>query len=158
MGFQSPFALFSFLFQILFFATSVHSRKCKAIPGTEDWPTISEWSALNQSLSGRLIMTVPPGAVCHPGQPSYNVATCATVTAGWGTYLWHSGDPVSVIGDTWTNDTCLPYPTYPCSGEGYPLYVVNATCPEDVKKGINFGRRHNIRLVVKGTGHDYHGR
>ena len=38
------------------------------------------------------------------------------------------------------------------------MYVVNATCAEDVKKGIDFARERNVRLVVKGTGHDYLGR
>jgi FAD/FMN-containing dehydrogenase len=60
--------------------------------------------------------------------------------------------------NNWNNDTCLPIATYPCSGQGYPIYVVNATCAEDVKKGVDFARENNVRLVVKGTGHDYLGR
>jgi FAD/FMN-containing dehydrogenase len=65
---------------------------------------------------------------------------------------------VSTIQNNWNNDTCLPYPTDPCSGEGYPIYVVNATSAEDVKKGVDFARENNVRLIVKGTGHDYLGR
>lgn len=38
------------------------------------------------------------------------------------------------------------------------MYVVNATCASDVKKGVDFARRHGVRLVVEGTGHDYLGR
>ena len=38
------------------------------------------------------------------------------------------------------------------------MYVVNATCKEDVKKGVDFAREYNVRLIVKGTGHGYIGR
>jgi len=29
---------------------------------------------------------------------------------------------------------------------------------EDVKAGVDFARERNVRLIVKGTGHDYLGR
>jgi hypothetical protein len=96
--------------------------------------------------------------VCHPSQPTFNAAACPAVQAGWMTSIWHTNDPVSTIDNTWNNDTCLPVPTLPCSGLGYPVYVVNATCAEDVKQGVDFARKNNIRLIVKGTGHDYMGR
>ena len=117
-----------------------------------------EWAALNHSLSGRLLKPSPPGAVCHPNQPTFNIAACPAVEAGWLTTAWHSDNPISVPENNWVNDTCLPNPLGPCSGEGYPIYVVNATCAEDVKKGIDFAKEKNVRLVVKGTGHDYLGR
>ncbi len=133
-------------------------QDCKAIPGTNTWPSESEWSRLNQSLSGSLLKPSPPGAVCHPDQPTYNPAACPAVQAGWLTSVWHSDNSVSVSENNWVNDTCLPVATDPCSGEGYPIYVVNATCAEDVKKGVDFARRKHVRLIVKGTGHDYLGR
>lgn len=139
-------------------AAVAHGPNCKATPGTTGWPNEHEWASLNRTISGRLIKTIPPGAVCHPTQPTFNPLTCPAVQAGWLTSKWHTDDPVSVIGNNWNNDTCLPDPTFPCSGEGYPIYVVNATCPEDVKKGVDFARRNNVRLIVKGTGHDYLGR
>lgn len=132
--------------------------KCKAAPNSHSWPSQHEWVSLNRSLSGRLLKPPPPGAVCHPGQPTYNAAACPSVQAGWLTSIYHSDDPVSTIQNNWNNDTCLPYPTDPCSGEGYPIYVVNATSAEDVKKGVDFARENNVRLIVKGTGHDYLGR
>jgi hypothetical protein len=80
--------------------------------------------------------------------------------------------------DQYNNDTCLPNPAYVCSDAGYPAFVVNASTPDHVRAGINFGerlclaggalglvlansveaRKHNVRLIVKGTGHDYQGR
>jgi hypothetical protein len=113
---------------------------------------------LNSSLSGRLLKPFPTGAVCHPDQPTYNATQCPSVQAGWLITAWHSLNPISVSENNWVNDTCLPIPTDPCSGEAYPIYVVNATCAEDMKKGVDFAREKNVRLIVKGTGHAYLGR
>lgn len=153
--------MWSFLVQVFDVVAAWNSHpqaKCRATPGSADWPSTASWSALNSSISGRLIKASPPGAVCHPGQPTYNPVACPAVQAGWMTSIFHTDDPVSSIENNWNNDTCLPIPTVPCSGEGYPVYVVNATCAEDVKKGIDFAGEKNVRLIVKGTGHDYLGR
>lgn len=56
------------------------------------------------------------------------------------------------------NDTCLVDPNSPCSNAGYPAYVVNATTAEDVQLSFDFARKHNIRVVVKSSGHDFQGR
>src|SRR5262249_57744856 len=37
-------------------------------------------------------------------------------------------------------------------------YAVAAESPADVAVAVNFARDHGLRLVVKGTGHDYLGR
>jgi hypothetical protein len=66
-------------------------------------------------------------------------------------------DPVNSAWNNF-NDTCLPDPQYLCSGIGYPQYVVNATTAEHVKAVVDFARKNNIRLIIKGTGHDYLGR
>jgi hypothetical protein len=60
--------------------------------------------------------------------------------------------------NNWNNDSCLPDFADPCSGKGYSVYVINATCVDDVKKGVDFARNNNVRLIVKGMGHDYLGR
>lgn len=74
-----------FLLRGLYFTEAHHPAQnpsCKAIPGSPDWPSGSSWSALNSSLSGRLLQLAPPGAVCHPDQPTYNAAICLTVQDG----------------------------------------------------------------------------
>ncbi len=153
--------MLTYLLQFLGFTNltlATSQSYCKAIPGTSFWPSSNTWAQLNHTLSGRLLKPSPPGAVCHPTQAKYNVAACPAVQAGWLTTAWHAENPVSSMENNWNNDTCLPIATYPCSGQGYPIYVVNATCAEDVKKGVDFARENNVRLVVKGTGHDYLGR
>ncbi|KAI8255946.1 hypothetical protein K4K58_005278 [Colletotrichum sp. SAR11_239] len=116
------------------------------------------WAALNESLGGRLLQPAAPGAVCHPGEPTYDAGRCAAVQAGWSRFDFHKADPVSVMWDNWSNDTCLPDAAYLCRADGYSAFVVNATTPEHVKFGVDFARENNVRLIIKSTGHDYLGR
>uniref|UniRef100_L2FGL7 FAD binding domain-containing protein n=1 Tax=Colletotrichum fructicola (strain Nara gc5) TaxID=1213859 RepID=L2FGL7_COLFN len=96
------------------------------------------WAALNESLGGRLLQPAAPGAVCHPGEPSYDAGRCAAAQAGWSRFDFHKADPVSVMWDNWSNDTCLPDAAYLCRADGYSAFVVNATTPEHVKFGVDF--------------------
>ncbi|KAI3321641.1 FAD-binding domain-containing protein [Xylariaceae sp. AK1471] len=135
------------------------SRACKAFPGTTAWPSEETWTKFNQSTGGILIKPgPPPGAVCHPGEPTWNPDQCAIVTAAWKTYDFHQNDPVSNMWQQFNNDTCLVDPDTPCSPAGYPAYVVNATTAMHVKLSLDFARKHNVRVVVKSSGHDYQGR
>lgn len=140
------------------FASAQSYSACKASPGSSSWPSSQDWYALGLKLSGRLLKPTPPGAVCHPELPEYNNATCATVVEEWYKVDYYATDPISSPWSNWNNDSCLPWTGSPCTGEGFPVYVVNATSKEDVKTGVDFARNHNVRLVVKGTGHDYLGR
>lgn len=75
-------------------------------------------------------------------------------------FEFHSADPISSAFNNWNNDSCLPIPYLPCSGEGYgySVYVVNATTAEHFQRTVPFARERNIRLNVKCSGHDYLGR
>lgn len=137
----------------------------QSCPGTEGWPSIAQWNALNHSISGRLLQPAPPGAVCYPDQPTYNATLCSLITNETSGLLfnvdWYSTLPSASAWPFWHNDSCLPFGSFlssPWSYEGYPIYVVNATSKHDVKKGVDFARENNVRLVVKASGHDYVGR
>lgn len=146
-------------FILLFLARAWASDgSCKAIPGSPSWPSHSEWQSLNRSVSGHLLAPTPPAAVCHRDQPSFSNSSCAYVTYAWQNSTFHADDPISVEFENWNNDSCLPDPTAPCSGAGYPVYVINATTAQDVRAGIDFARKNDVRLIVKGSGHDYLGR
>lgn len=131
---------------------------CKASLGSGDWPTTSMWAALNKTVSGGLLQPPPPGAVCHPTLLDYDALVCPSVQREWGSIFFHENNPISSAWNNFNNDSCLPIATDPCSGAGYPVYVVNATEPEHVQAAVNFAGKNNVRLVVKGTGHDYLGR
>ncbi|KAH7127428.1 hypothetical protein EDB81DRAFT_729501 [Dactylonectria macrodidyma] len=134
------------------------AKVCKAYPGTSDWPSQAQWNHLNKTLGGRLLHPTPPAAVCHRNWPNYDAQACSEVKSDWSVYEYHTENPISVMWDQFTNDTCLPDGDFPCSADGYPAYVVNVTTPEHVKLGIDFARKHSVRVVVKNTGHDYIGR
>jgi hypothetical protein len=154
-----PALFFLLLLQVLTIINGVQaSLSCKASPGSQSWPSQAKWNAFNSSVSGRLLQPAPPGAVCHPSQSTYNLATCPIVAAEWFTVDLYANDPISNAWPNWNNDSCLPSALDPCSGEGYPIFAVNATCAEDIKMGIDFARENNVRIVVKATGHDYIGR
>ncbi len=121
------------------------SSRCKAVPGTSEWPSTATWARLNVSTGGRLLRPAPPGAICHPGQPTYDAAACPSVLAGWSEYAFHAADPVSVDWEQYTNDSCFPQPDHPCSDQGYPVYVINATSAEHVRLGVEFGELSNQR-------------
>lgn len=132
---------------------------CKAVPGSAGWPTTAEWANFNRSVAGALLRSPPPGGVCHSGEPNYNTTECPGVEAAWMTsWTFHEDNPISNGYNNWNNDSCLPYPGYPCSGEGYPVYTVNATTSDQVQATIDFARENNIRLNVKASGHDFLGR
>lgn len=128
---------------------------CKPIVGSAEWPSLSDWQALNNSVSGRLITPVPPGLVCQTNSSVYSAEACGIVLAQWSNTSWHAEDPFTT---DYNDDSCLPDPRVPCSTAPLPVYVVNATNVGDVQAACKFAHRTGVRLIVKGTGHDYPGR
>lgn len=127
-------------------SSSLTSPTCKAFPGTPSWPSIDTWTRLNETLHGQLLRPDLPGGVCHPEQPNFDEEKCKDVGAGgevgkglWSSHDWHTADPLSSQWDNWSNWTCLPRPEAPCSRDGYPAYVVNASTAEHVAAAVNFG-------------------
>lgn len=116
------------------------NHTCKAYPGTTEWPSLASWQQLNTTLHGQLLIPTPPGAVCHPDQPSYDADRCPEVQKQWTVWDFHTDNPVSITWEQFANDTCLPDPEAPCSAGGYPSFVINATTPAHVKTGVDFGK------------------
>ena len=54
---------------------------CKCMPGDACWPSTEEWTALNSSLGGKLVATVPIGSPCH--DPTYVEAECLSLQQQW---------------------------------------------------------------------------
>ncbi|EXJ78850.1 hypothetical protein A1O1_09252 [Capronia coronata CBS 617.96] len=128
---------------------------CKPVPGSLDWPSVSDWQALNKSVAGRLLTPVPPGLVCQTNSSSHNIDACVGVLSQWTNSSWHAQDPFTA---DYNDESCLPDARAPCSAEGYPAYVVNATNVSHVQVAVKFAKRTGVRLIVKGTGHDFLGR
>ena len=137
---------------------TVESRSCKATPHSSDWPPKAKWDALNVSISGQLLAPLPPAAVCDAALAVFDKVSCAQVASQWNVSDFHAKDPISIDQPNWEDDACLPTLGAPCNLQQFPKYVVNATEALHVKRAVDFAREQNIRLIVKGTGHDFLGR
>jgi hypothetical protein len=134
-------------------ATGIPSGSCKWVPSQSGWPSDADWAALNQAVKGRLLRPPPPAAACH----GLANGDCDSVKSGFRDSKWHANNPVSNMWQNYNNYSCPPTGGQ-CSGWGYPVYVVEAREPGDVKAAIDFARQKTIRLNVKSTGHDFLGR
>ncbi|KAK4989682.1 hypothetical protein LTR50_003006 [Elasticomyces elasticus] len=137
------------------------TAQCKCIPSEACWPTQAEWKSLNDSVLGQLIANTPVAAVCYPGH-QYSASQCATVNALWTDTTFQQNQPLG-----YSYPLSVPCPPVVvsdgevpgnCSFGNAPAYTVNATTIEHVTKGIAFAKKHNIRLVMRNTGHDALGR
>lgn len=81
---------------LLSVAAASPTLKCKVTPADVGWPSESDWQALNETVHGRLIKSIPPGIVCRHDSASYDNASCALVQNNWESADWHAKNPVSV--------------------------------------------------------------
>ena len=150
-------AFTSFLFTICLseIILAAPQQYCKPVPGSADWPTVLDWQALNTSVSGRLIAPIPPGLVCQTNSSVYSTSACTELFTQWTNSSFHANDPFTV---DYNDDSCLPDARAHCSTTPLPAYIVNATSAADVQAAVRFAAKTGVRLIVKGTGHDFLGR
>ncbi|PVH94043.1 FAD-binding domain-containing protein [Periconia macrospinosa] len=68
--------------------------------------------------------------------------------------------PAEPINPAAQNQSCDPYTPVdrPYTLGNYPVYSINVTGAKDVIGGMQFAQKHNVRLTIKNTGHDYQGK
>jgi FAD/FMN-containing dehydrogenase len=111
---------------------------CEQEPMTT-WPSADKWEELNTQVGGRLIKNpAAPWADLAPGPVPANLLN-----------PWYLEEQA---GGTQSTGMYKAWVSEPSS------YAVAAETVSDVVAAVNFAREHNVRLVVKGTGHDYYGR
>ncbi|KAJ2977104.1 hypothetical protein NUW58_g7913 [Xylaria curta] len=134
---------------------------CRCFPGDPCWPTEVEWIELNKTLHGKLIATIPIASVCHdsPFLP-YNSEACASLRSVWNSCDTHLVTSSSPMAPFFANMSCDPFTPREaqCIIGAYVRYAVNASSADDYKLALSFARRHNLRLVIRNTGHDYFGK
>ncbi|KAI1121207.1 hypothetical protein F5Y10DRAFT_288756 [Nemania abortiva] len=141
-----------------------HLPRCKVTPSDSAWPSSLEWQKLNSSLGGSMLRTTPAASSCYADNPFGALESCDDVSYGWGYSYFHSNLPESIDYPIWANNSCLPpnatgYDVSSgCHVGGYPSYIVNATTSKQVATALKWASDRNIRVVVKGTGHDLNGR
>ncbi|KAM0316888.1 hypothetical protein ACHAPQ_011181 [Fusarium lateritium] len=132
--------------------------QCRCLPGDSCWPKTDVWKRLDEAVDNRLIKVAPIGAQCH--DPHYDGKACAELQAQWLNPLLHIESPSSPMQLSFGNQSCDPFTPreQPCKLGNIVRYVVNATSPNHIASAIKFAQRHNIRFVVRNTGHDFFGR
>ncbi|CAJ2514332.1 Uu.00g024510.m01.CDS01 [Anthostomella pinea] len=147
-------------------AAPERSRPCRTLPGDSDWPSVRAWNALNSTVGGRLIQGVPVAQVCYGIQTEAEATACASLRDSWGLVDPFLSQPVSVVSPYFENNTCTPFvpvdtqstnDTSLCQLGNMASYAIEVSGVETVVAGLSFAREHNLRLIVKNTGHDYLG-
>ncbi len=116
---------------------------CK--PGETCWPTEDDWRQLQGSLTGRLEESPSPLAPCMADADG---GACATVLARMKNPFFLQDQPGATESLGWLGAwTATP-----------SAMAVEAKTAGDVVAAVKFARQHRLRVVIKGTGHDYLGR
>lgn len=104
-----------------------------------------QWEQLNERLGGRLLRVESPLRACivDPGG-----AACSDAPANLHNPFFCEDEPGAFQTTGWLDGFV---------SEASP-YAVAARTADDVAAAVTFARDHDIRLAIKGTGHDYLGR
>jgi FAD/FMN-containing dehydrogenase len=113
-------------------------------PGDPGWPTAAQWQKLNDAVGGNLIRVQPLFSACESDTAG---AACKDVIANITNPFYIGDQPAGTEVSGWL-DAWTPAPS---------AYAVKARNTAEVVAAVNFARDHNLRLVVKGTGHSYQG-
>ncbi|KAJ5689631.1 oxidoreductase [Penicillium macrosclerotiorum] len=137
---------------------------CRCRPWEPCWPTQEKWASLNSSIQGNLVRLEPVGAVCH--EPKFDRYACdalqdLALDSGWRAsqpatlqdWVWESGShlnetcPIVVASDNQSTETT-------CHQGRISLYSAAVKSVAHVQTAVIFAKKHNLRLVIKNTGHD----
>lgn len=119
---------------------------CRCLPSDPCWPTESEWSSLNASVGGRLLGFRDEMQACIDDVQSEECsATLANDTA-----YWLADQPNGLQNTAFFGGWNI--------SSDHSAYVVDCREEEDFKAATKFALAHNLRVVVKNTGHDWYGR
>ncbi|EUC63952.1 FAD-binding domain protein [Rhizoctonia solani AG-3 Rhs1AP] len=127
------------------------------------FPPESVLTQFNATVSGRLYSERPIGAVCYKG--SFNQAACNEVANHTSSSNWRVERFPAYQYVNWetcsSTDNCNATTVVrdrTCAQGSVPNYAVHAETAQDVVEYVRFATKHNLRIVIKNTGHDILGR
>jgi FAD/FMN-containing dehydrogenase len=109
-------------------------------PGDPYWPSAEKWEQLNQAVKGNLIKPESPLKICRS---SPDLPSCAEAFKNLKNPFYISDHPALTQIAGWHN----AWASQPS------VYAIAAKNTSDVVAAVNFARKNNLRLVVKGGGH-----
>ena len=125
----------------LFAASSQTVKRVR--PSDARWPSPKQWEALGGELEGGLTTVDSPLTACVDAAS----VACRNLTKDLQNPYFLGDQPGASQIWGWANAwTFAP-----------SAYVVRAKTARDVASAVNFARKNNLRLVVKGGGHSYQG-
>ncbi|KAH9896809.1 FAD-binding domain-containing protein [Cubamyces lactineus] len=149
------------------------SPRCRCLYGDLCWPSEAEFAQLESELSRPLVMPTPLALPCYlattPYTQSNSSSVCSTITANWDNGTFRSGHPGTMEAPNFETfitpagqlHACFLNTTLGaqrCEQGSVPVVGVEAHTVNDIQVAVRFAARHNLRLVIKNTGHDYLGR
>ena len=108
-------------------------------------PSAADWQALRKQVGERLIQVQSPLASCMTDGGS---AACSAALQSLKNPFFNEDEPGATQTTGWL-DAWTP---------AVSPYAVAAESAQDIVAAVKFARENRIKLVVKGTGHDYLGR
>jgi len=121
---------------------AMSTARCR--PGDASWPSEDQWQELRQQVGGWLLVPRSPLQTCLQAPGS---AACTALRESMKN-PYFIGDEMALTQTLGWVDAWTSRPS---------AYAVAARSTDDVVAAVNFARRHNLRLVVKGGGHSYQG-
>src|SRR5271168_601181 len=118
--------------------------KMRVRPGDPAWPSDAAWDELNRQVEGRLIKVRSPLAACVGASTD---PACAQVFKELKN-PYFLGDEVGLTQSLGWVGAWTSRPS---------VYAVATKATADVVAAVNFARKNNLRIVVKGGGHSYQG-
>jgi FAD/FMN-containing dehydrogenase len=112
---------------------------------SSDWPKLNDWKSLNKEVQGRLIQLKSP-LYEHCG----NTSDSACVSL-----INKLQNPFVIQEYPWATQSTGWLNAWSAAVSPYAIATQNTN---DIVAAIKFAKKHHLKLVTKGTGHDYLGR
>ncbi|MDF1796830.1 MAG: FAD-binding protein [Coxiellaceae bacterium] len=136
--------IFVTLLLVVSFSAS-YASFCRCQPKDACWPKDKDWQGLAKQLKGKLVQSAPVLAACKADPKSKDcLATLKKVKNPFYLQSISAGTESQGWLNAWT--------------AAVSPYAIEAENADDIVAGVNFARKHNLRLVIKGASHDYLGR
>lgn len=160
----------------IYLALAPPQLSCRCRPWEQCWPTLEAWSCLNASLNSHLVDLRPIAAVCQ--EPNLDQPACDIVRRMSDSGRWRAGQPGlsfqsssfeqaltecpgALINTLWEsglgpNEACSLSSAQgqSCHQGRIPLYAAIVESAQEVQTAVKFAGKHNLRLVIRNTGHD----
>ncbi|KAK9848861.1 hypothetical protein MYU51_015131 [Penicillium brevicompactum] len=150
-------------FGVLVASSAANAAFCRCQPSEPCWPSENAWARLNASTGGNLVKITPFASPCH--DPTFDAADCAVVKNNTHSSSYRSSQPAALQWANWEawpekQEECFVESSQatPCQQGRVSLLSVKAKSAKHVQEAVKFAARHNVKLVIKNSGHDFIGR